>query len=102
LLSAFALGAVFGIALGPCTFAYMAPLLAMILTTAAARPWYGILLLVMYALGHTAVIVVAGTSAELVQRYLDWTERSKGAVVARKVCGALVLLGGSYLLYTSL
>jgi cytochrome c-type biogenesis protein len=47
------------------------------------------------------VIVAAGTSAEAVQRYLNWNERSRGADILRKVCGGLVLLGGLYLVHTA-
>ena len=47
------------------------------------------------------MIVVAGTSTELVQRYLDWNEGSKGAVILKKVCGVLVLVGGLYLIYVA-
>ena len=98
-LAAFILGLVFGIALGPCTFAYMAPMLGVTFKLAATNIGYGILLLALYGVGHCSVIVVAGTSTELVQRYLDWNEESKGAVILKKVCGALVLLGGVYLIH---
>ena len=99
LLAAFVLGLVFGVALGPCTFAFMAPVLAVTLKVAASQWIYGAALLAAYGLGHCSVIVVAGTSAELVQRYLNWNEKSRGSVILRGVCGAAVLLGGLYLLY---
>ena len=57
---------------------------------------YGILLLVLYGMGHCAVIVLAGTSTGLVQHYLDWNEKSRGAVVLKRVCGALVVAAGLY------
>ena len=98
-LAAFILGLVFGIAIGPCTFAYMAPMLGVTFKLAATNIGYGILLLAVYGVGHCSVIVVAGTSTELVQRYLDWNEESRGAVILKKACGTLVLLGGIYLIY---
>ncbi|MFH1738761.1 MAG: cytochrome c biogenesis protein CcdA [bacterium] len=101
LLAAFLLGLIFGIALGPCTFAYMAPMLGVTFKMAAASLWYGVLLLAVYGVGHCSVIIVAGTSTELVQRYLNWNEQSKGAVILKKICGVLVILGGLYLLYTA-
>ncbi len=100
-LAAFILGLVFGIALGPCTFAYMAPMLGVTFKLAASSMAYGILLLGVYGVGHCSVIVLAGTSTELVQKYLNWNEKSKGAVILKKVCGVLVLLGGLYLIYTA-
>ena len=101
LLAALILGLVFGIALGPCTFAYMAPMLAVTFKLAATHLPYGILLLLLYGMGHCAVIVLAGTFTEVVQHYLNWNEKSKGAVILKKICGALVLLGGLYLIYTA-
>ncbi len=99
--ASFILGLVFGIALGPCTFAYMAPVLTLSLRVAATNAAYAVLLLTLYGLGHCLVIVAAGTSTEMVQRYLNWNERSKGATILKKVCGVLVMLGGVYLIYTA-
>jgi len=101
MLAAFILGLVFGIALGPCTFAYMAPMLGVTFKLAATNIGYGVLLLAAYGIGHCSVIVAAGTSTELVQRYLNWNEQSRGAVIVKKVCGVLVLLAGVYLIYAA-
>lgn len=99
LLASFLLGLIFGVALGPCTFAYMAPMLTITFKLASTNLAYGVLLLAAYGLGHCSVIVAAGTSTEAVERYLKWNERSKGAVVLKRICGALVLLAGVYLVY---
>jgi len=101
MLAAFILGLVFGIALGPCTFAYMAPMLAVTFRTAATNLSYGASLLLVYGLGHCSVIILAGTSTELVQRYMNWNEKSKGSIIIKKICGVLVLLGGLYLIYVA-
>jgi len=100
-LAAFILGLVFGIALGPCTFAYMAPMLGVTFKVAATNLAYGVLLLAVYGIGHCSVIVLAGTSTELVEHYLKWNEKSKGALILKKICGVLVLLGGVWLIYTA-
>jgi cytochrome c-type biogenesis protein len=101
LLAAFTRGLVFGIALGPCTFAYMAPMLGVTFKLAATNFLYGAALLLAYGLGHCAVIVAAGTSTELVQRFLNWNEHSKGLTVVKVVCGILVMLGGVWLIYSA-
>ena len=101
LLAAFLLGLIFGIALGPCTFAFMAPILGVTFCLAAADLPYGAALLLAYGIGHCAVIVLAGTFSGLVQRYLDWNEGSKGGLILRKVCGVLVLAGGVYMIYVA-
>ncbi len=99
LIAAFILGLVFGIALGPCTFAYMAPMLAVTFKLAKTNPFYGALLLLAYGIGHCAVIVLAGTFTEVVQRFLNWNQQSKGVTVVKAVCGVLVILGGVWLVY---
>lgn len=96
---AFILGLVFGIALGPCTFAYMAPILAVTFKVTTTNLLYGIILLLAYGLGHCSVIVFAGTFSGMVQRYLNWNEKSKGTIIVNKICGTLVILGGIYLLF---
>jgi len=101
LLAAFVLGLVFGVALGPCTFAYMAPMLGVTFRLASTHLAYGLLLLMLYGIGHCGVIVLAGTFTGIVQRYLNWNEASCGVSILKKACGALVLLGGFYLLYTA-
>ena len=99
MLAAFILGLVFGIALGPCTFAYMAPMLGVTFKLAATNLFYGVSLLIVYGLGHCSVIVLAGTCTELVQRYMNWNEKSRGAIILKKICGVLVLIGGLYLIF---
>ena len=101
LLAAFILGLVFGIALGPCTFAYMAPMLGVTFKLAHTAPLYGASLLLAYGVGHCSVIVLAGTFTEVVQRFLDWNENSKGIKTIKFVCGALVILGGVWMIYSA-
>lgn len=101
MLAALILGLVFGVAIGPCTFAFMAPVLGVTFKVASTNLTYGIGLLLAYGLGHCSVIVLAGTCTELVQRYMNWNERSRAIVVLKRTCGVLVLLGGIYLICRS-
>lgn len=97
-LAAFILGLIFGIALGPCTFAYMATMLGVVFSIASTQLTLAMLILAAFAVGHCAVLILAGTFTEVVQHYLHWTENSKGAVILKKICGVLVILGGVYLI----
>ena len=99
LLAALILGLVFGIAIGPCTFAYMAPMLGVTFKVASTSLAYGIILLLAYGIGHCSVIVFAGTCTEVVQRYMNWNEKSRGAIILKKICGILVIIGGLYLIF---
>ena len=97
--AAFMLGLIFGIALGPCSFAYMAPLLGITFTLGTEQPIYAGLLLFMYGLGHSGVIALAGVSTGWVQKYRSWNIESHGALRLKRICGFLVILGGLYVIY---
>ncbi len=99
LWTALLLGLVFGLALGPCTFAYMAPVLGVVFKSASASPVLSAGLLAAYAAAHCGVIALAGVSAGLVQKALDWHDASCGAKRLKKACGALVIVAGLYLIY---
>ena len=101
-LPIFILGLVFGLALGPCTFAFMAPMLGVVFRLTASKLAYGVFLLTAFGLGHCAVIAAAGTSSQWVQRMMNWDQRAKGVALLRKFCGVLVILGGIYLVYSTL
>ena len=48
------------------------------------------------------MIDAAGTSTELVQRFLNWDEQFKGLAAVKIIRGVLVMLGGVWLIYTAL
>ena len=54
-----------------------------------------------YGAGHCPVIVLAGTSTEVVRKCLNWNENSMALTRIKGACGALVLLGGIWLIYTA-
>ncbi len=99
LAGALLLGLVFGIALGPCTFAFMAPILGVAFSTGGTYPVFAIVLVVAFAVGHCGVIIAAGTFSSSIQSFLKWNEKSGIVPILRKVCGVLVILGGLYILY---
>jgi cytochrome c-type biogenesis protein len=101
MLAALLLGLIFGIALGPCTFAYMAPVLGLTFKVAAGQPIFAASLLLSYGIGHCLLIVAVGSASSLVQRYLDWNEKSKALLWLRRLCGVLVLGGGLWLIYSA-
>ncbi|MCX6144243.1 MAG: cytochrome C biogenesis protein [Ignavibacteriales bacterium] len=101
LLSALALGLVFGVALGPCTFAFMAPVLGAVFQLSSTSAVGAGSLLLSFGLGHCLIIVLAGGLASRVQAYLDWTNRSAAVLWTKRTAGCLVMLGGVYALYTS-
>ncbi|MCX6600851.1 MAG: cytochrome C biogenesis protein [bacterium] len=97
--AALILGLLFGIGLGPCTFAFMAPVLGVVFQTATTNFAGAVTLLFAFALGHCAVIVAAGMLAGHIQRYLDWSDKSRVTLWIKRVCGFLVILGGVYMIW---
>lgn len=101
LWAALILGLLFGLALGPCTFAYMAPVLGIVFQTAQTDYLLAVIYLLAFAVGHCSVIVGAGTLTGKVQKYLNWSEESKTLLWVKRICGVLVILGGIYLIYNN-
>lgn len=99
--AALLLGLVFGLALGPCTFAYLAPVLGVVFGVARHRPFFALLLLLAYGVGHGLVIVLAGVSTGQVQRVLQWNESSAGARWLKRGSGLLVLAGAGWLVMSA-
>jgi cytochrome c-type biogenesis protein len=100
-LGAFLFGLIFGVALGPCTFSFMAPVLGLTFSNASSSPFFAAGVLTAFALGHCAVIGFAGVSSSWVQRWLSWQNDTPAARWLRRGCGVLVLLGGVYMISTA-
>jgi len=98
LWAALVLGLLFGLALGPCTFAYMAPVLGVVFQTAQTNYFLAIIFLLAFGIGHCSVIIGAGTLTGKVQKYLNWSDESKTILWIKRVCGILVIFGGIYLI----
>jgi len=86
---AFGLGLAYGVLSGSCTFGFIAPILAIV--TVQQQLGTGILMMVVFALGHCLPIVVAGSSTAFVRRLTEnsawqgagtWFRRGAGVVIA--------------------
>jgi cytochrome c-type biogenesis protein len=97
-LTVFTVGLLFGLALGPCAFAFMAPVLTLVFSLAETKLLMAIIIMLAYAIGHCLVIVFAGTSIGFVQKILNWNEGSKGLRILKRVCAVLVIVAGIYLI----
>ena len=91
---AFLLGMAYGILSGSCTFGFIAPILAII--TIQQKIMTGVALVVLFALGHCLPIVVAGSSAALVQRWMEAGPMRQGGVCFRRTIGVMIGLMGVY------
>jgi len=89
MFGALALGLAYGVLSGSCTFGFIAPILAIV--TVQEKVITGVLLILLFAIGHCLPIVVAGSSAAAVKRVMEssrwqgagnWFRKGAGAVIA--------------------
>jgi len=85
---AFALGLSYGILSGSCTFGFIAPILAII--TIQREIAAGMVMIVLFAIGHCLPIMVAGSSTALVRKLMEnhawhgagnWFRKGAGVVI---------------------
>lgn len=96
------LGLIFGLGLGPCTFAFMAPVLTVAVPMAQVSLLRGLLLVLSFGLGHSLVYVAGGGLAGIMVRYITWSQNNRGPLFLKRGLGFLVFSGGLYFGYTAL
>ena len=96
-LGAFLMGLFFGVVSSPCA----TPVLVIILTFVASQGQvaYGILLLFVYAIGHCALIILAGVVTGFVESFMKAKGVQNFSLWAKRVSGGLITLAGLYILY---
>jgi len=93
-LGAFVLGLAYGILSGSCTFGFIAPILALITTQKQVAT--GIVLLLLFALGHCLPIAAAGSSTTLVQRLMISRSMQAASLWFRRASGGVIVSLGLY------
>jgi len=96
-LGAFLLGLLFGAVSTPCAVPILAVLLAFI--ASKGNILYGGLLLFIYALGHSFLILVAGTSMGAAKKLIESKGLRKTNLVLQKIAGVVILLVGAYFVF---
>jgi cytochrome c biogenesis protein CcdA len=93
------LGLLFGVVSSPCA----TPILAVLLVYIASKGnlAYGGLLLFLYALGHCALILIAGTSMGLAKRLLESKGLNTSLAYLRKGSGVLIILIGLFFIWNT-
>ncbi len=96
-LGAFLLGLLFGAVSTPCAVPILAVLLAFI--ASKGNILYGGLLLFIYALGHSLLILVAGTSMGAAKKLIESKDLRRTNLVLQKIAGVIILLVGAYFVF---
>jgi cytochrome c-type biogenesis protein len=97
ILGAFVLGLIFGIVSSPCA----TPVLVLILTFVASKGkvLYGTSLLFVYAIGHCALIFLAGIAAGFAESFIKSRGISSITSYGKKIGGSIVVSVGLYMVY---
>ena len=97
IVGAFLLGALTGVIASPCAM----PVLAVLLSYVAAKGnvVYGGLLLFTYALGHSLLVLIAGSSIGIAEAMVNSKGLKKASTILKKASGVLLLLVAAYFLY---
>ncbi len=96
-IGALAAGVLGGIFSSPCS----TPVLVALLTIVAGKGSiiWGILLLLLYSIGHGVLAVIAGTSIGFVQKLSASKKYGAASTVLKVLMGALILAVGLYMFY---
>jgi cytochrome c biogenesis protein CcdA len=94
---AFIAGILGGIFSSPCSTPVLIALLAIVAGKGSIL--WGILLLLLYSIGHGILAIVAGTSIGFVQKLSSSDKYGKASTVLKIVMGSLILLVGFYMFY---
>ena len=95
------LGILSGLAIGPCNIGYVSPVLSLAMSEASSGLAGAIILVLCYALGYCAVLVGAGTFAQVFSDFLHSGEDSVLTWMVKAVnilCGIALIIGGIYLI----
>jgi cytochrome c-type biogenesis protein len=97
IIGSFLLGLFFGVVSSPCA----TPVLVVILTLVATKRevLYGVALLFTYALGHTLLMLAAGTFTGFVEGFVKARGVVNFSLWARRVSGAVVALAGGWFVW---
>ncbi|MFO7665235.1 MAG: cytochrome c biogenesis protein CcdA [Desulfobacterales bacterium] len=91
---AFGLGLAYGVLSGSCTFGFIAPILAIV--TVQQQILTGIIMIMLFALGHCLPIVVAGSSIALIRRLTENRSWQGAGNWFRKGAGVIIGFLGLY------
>lgn len=86
-----------GIFSSPCSTPVLIALLAIVAGKGSIL--WGILLLLLYSIGHGILAIVAGTSVGFVQKLSSSKKYGRASTVLKAVMGSLILIIGFYMFY---
>jgi cytochrome c biogenesis protein CcdA len=101
IVGALIMGLLFGVVSAPCA----APILVVLLTYLAgsgSSVGYGAFLLLVYALGHSLLILLAGTSMGIARKLIESQRVTRATDIMRRAAGVVIILVGAFFVYSAL
>lgn len=96
-IGAFLAGILGGIFSSPCSTPVLIALLAIVAEKRSLL--WGILLMILYSIGHSTLVIVAGTSIGFVQKINSNQKYQKAGTILKIVMGIVILLIGLYMFW---
>lgn len=96
-IGAFVTGILGGIFSSPCSTPVLIALLAIL--AGEGNLLWGILLMLLYSIGHSALVIVAGTSVGFVQKINSSEKYQQTAKILKVAMGIFILLIGLYMFW---
>lgn len=96
-VGAFLAGILGGIFSSPCSTPVLVALLAVIAGNGSLL--WGILLMILYSIGHSTLVIAAGTSIGFVQKINGSEKYQKAGTILKIIMGSVILLIGLYMFW---
>lgn len=97
IIGAFIAGVLGGVFSSPCSTPVLIALLAIV--AGKGNLIWGILLMFLYSIGHSALVIVAGTSISFVKKISSNEKYNKVGIALKIVMGTAILLIGLYMFW---
>ncbi len=99
-LGALVMGVLGGLFSSPCATPVLIALLALV--ARSGNPVWGVFLLLLYSIGHSVLVIIAGTFTGLTGKLTKSGSYGAFAKILNIALGLAILLAGLYLIYTGL
>ena len=100
-VGALLMGLLFGVVSAPCAAPILVVLLTYLAGSGASVP-YGALLLLVYALGHSVLILAAGTSMGLARKLIESQGITRATDIMRRAAGVVIIGVGVFFVVNGL
>lgn len=97
IIGAFIAGVLGGVFSSPCSTPVLIALLAIV--AGKGNLIWGILLMFLYSIGHSALVIVAGTSISFVKKISSNEKYNKVGIALKIVMGTVIMLIGLYMFW---